>query len=51
MAKLVGREVQQHMSAGETCFHALAIFCTLGMWYPIYRSRKRRIERVTNIYT
>ena len=50
MEKMVGREVQQHMGATETCLHALAIFCTFGIWYPIYRSRKRRIERTTNIY-
>lgn len=48
--RLVGREVKQHMHQVESAFHALMIMCTCGFWYPVYRARKKKIERTTNIY-
>lgn len=48
--KLVGREVRQRMGSAESAFHMLMIMCTCGFWYPVYRGRKRKIERTTDIY-
>jgi hypothetical protein len=47
---LIGREVEQKMSAGELILHLTMILCTCGMWYPVYRSRKSKIDRTTNVY-
>jgi hypothetical protein len=46
----VGREVQRHMGAGEKSLHMLMCFCTLGLWYPIYRTRRGKLERTTDIF-
>jgi hypothetical protein len=47
---LAGREVRQHMGAGELVFHSVMIICTVGLWYPVYRHRKNRKSRTTDIY-
>ena len=45
-----GKSVKGHMSASEMTFHWLMIFCTCGFWYPIYKSRKNKLERATQHY-
>lgn len=47
---LAGREIRQHMGAAEAAAHAVMIICTAGMWYPVYRHRKNKLGRTTNIY-
>lgn len=47
----VGKEVEQKMGAGELAVHLLMIFCTFGFWYPVYRSRKSKIERTSKFYS
>ena len=32
---------KQHMSILEGTFHAFMLICTLGLWYPVYRARRR----------
>jgi hypothetical protein len=38
------------MSAAEGIFHGVMIICTVGLWYPVYRHRKNRLARITNVY-
>jgi hypothetical protein len=47
---LAGREIRQHMGAAEATLHAIMIVCTIGMWYPVYRHRKNKLARTTNVY-
>lgn len=44
------RSVQDRMRPGEKVTHAVLIMFTCGCWYPVYRARKHRIERVTTVY-
>jgi hypothetical protein len=41
---------QRHMSALEWCFHAFMLTCTLGLWYPVYRARKRATSGTVTRY-
>jgi hypothetical protein len=41
--------VQSRMRLSERYFHRLMIFCTLGLWTPVYLTRKHRIERTSQI--
>lgn len=50
MEKYIGKEVEQEMRAGEAILHAFAIACTLGLWYPFYRARRRQIHRTSKFY-
>ena len=45
-----GMSVRQHMSQPEKIVHAVLILCTFGLWYPVYHTRKKQIERVTRFY-
>jgi hypothetical protein len=47
---LAGREVQQHMGATEGILHACMIVCTFGLWYPVYKHRRNKLARTTNVY-
>jgi hypothetical protein len=46
----IGKEVEQKMGVGELTLHMLMIFCTAGFWYPVYRTRKNKIERTSKFY-
>lgn len=35
------------MSVAEGAVHALLIFITCGLWYPVYRARKHSVDRTT----
>jgi len=34
----------------EGAFHMLMIFCSLGRWDPVYKTRKRSIGRTSKFY-
>jgi len=38
------------MNGIEMIFHAVMIICTCGIWYPVYRGRKRSIGNTTIHY-
>jgi hypothetical protein len=38
------------MGVAEHAGHALLILCTFGFWYPVYRSRRSRLEHTTRFY-
>ena len=35
------------MSVAEGLVHWTLIFCTCGLWYPVYRARKHSVDRTT----
>jgi hypothetical protein len=39
------------MGATEGALHFVMIICTLGLWYPVYRSRKNSLARTEKHYT
>jgi hypothetical protein len=39
-----------YMRTTEWLFHWSMIICTLGLWYPFYAHRRRRIERTSTIW-
>jgi cbb3-type cytochrome oxidase subunit 3 len=45
-----GKDVRGRMNPIEAVFHAVMIICTIGLWYPVYRSRKSKIARTTRVY-
>jgi hypothetical protein len=47
----IGKEVEQKMGAAELAMYLLMILCTCGLWYPVYRHRKSKIERTSKFYS
>ena len=47
---LAAREVRQHMRATEGVIWWCAIICSCGLAYPLYRHRRNKLGRTTNVY-
>jgi hypothetical protein len=50
MHNQVGAAEQRHMGMIETSLHMLAMVCTIGLWYPVYKHRKNKLSRTTRFY-
>jgi hypothetical protein len=50
MSKTVKVKSKHGMSVIEGAGHAVAIACTAGLWYPVYRARKHGLDRTTTTY-